>query len=375
MKKIIVACDSFKGCLSSKEIARTIAEAISQVDATIDVVEIPIADGGEGTVEALAAAAPEPIKRVTCTVDAPLPELPQVEATYIVTESGCAFMELAQASGLPLVPRDQRDIMRASTLGTGQMILHAITNGCTEIALGLGGSATCDGGMGLLAALGVEFFDSDMHHLMPCAANLGKIAEIDCHGLNPEAADAKISLIIDVDNPLCGPRGAAHVFAPQKGASLEQVEQLEQMMLHYATFLGNTASLAGAGAAGGVVAGMKAVLPQCRLMPGANYVLDMARFDEMVTDASLVITGEGRVDAQTAMGKAPGSVRQRAAEHGVPVVAICGAVAPNLDSNALGFSQIIPVTPVDMPLEEAMRPDVARQNITHTVRRLLNYNN
>ena len=248
MKKIIVACDSFKGCLSSSEIAHTIAEAIAQVDASINVVEIPIADGGEGTVEAFAASSPEPVRRVTCLVDAPLPELPQVEATYLVTEGGCAFMELAQASGLPLVPRDQRDIMRASTLGTGQMILHAITGGCTEIALGLGGSATCDGGMGLLAALGVEFFDASMHHLMPCAANLGKIAEIDCHGLNPEVAAAKNSLIIDVDNPLCGPRGAAHVFAPQKGASPEQVEKLEQMMVHYATLLGDTPTLAGAGA-------------------------------------------------------------------------------------------------------------------------------
>ena len=368
MKKIVVACDSFKGCLTSAQIGQVVAKAVGETDPDIQVVSLPVADGGEGTVEAIASALGDQCQRVTCEVDAPLLSLNQVTATYIIDHQGRAYMELAQASGLP---PERRDIMEASTLGTGQMILDAVQRGCREVVLGLGGSATCDGGMGLLAALGIEFYDILNHHLMPCAKNLKRIDQIYCHGLNDDVAHTQFTLIIDVDNPLCGPRGAARIFAPQKGASPQQVEELEHGMTRYARLIGNTAMLPGAGAAGGVVAGMAAFLPKCQLKPGAQFVLDLAHFDEHLADADLVITGEGRIDGQTSMGKAPAVVTERARQRGVPVVAICGSVAPEADASALGFKRILPVTPPDMPLEQALQPQVAAACITKAVKRLI----
>lgn len=369
--KIAVACDSFKGCLSSKDIARTVADAIHSANASIQVEQVVVADGGEGTVEALVAACDHPVTWVSCTVDAPLPELPQVEARYAIDSDGkTAYMELAAASGLTLVPHDKRDIMRASTLGTGQMILDAVERGCRHIIMGLGGSATCDGAMGLMAALGAEFLDVEEHLLYPCAENLEKIHEIDFSGISDDILQTHITLVIDVDNPLCGPRGAARIFAPQKGASPQQVELLEQAMGNYARFIGNTALLPGAGAAGGVAAAIAAFLPRCTMSKGAPFILGKARLTQRINDADLVITGEGRIDGQTAMGKAPQAVATVARQCNVPVVAICGTVAPDVDASALGFSQIIPVTPPDMPLHIAMQPSMARANVARAITKL-----
>ena len=371
MNKIVVACDSFKGCLSSKDIARMVADAIHSIDALVQVEQVIVADGGEGTVEALVAACDNPVTWVSCSVDAPLCELPQVEARYAIDSDGkTAYMELAAASGLTLVPHDKRDIMRASTLGTGQMILDAVERGCRHIIMGIGGSATCDGAMGLLAALGAEFLDADEHLLYPCAENLGKINEIDCSGISDDVLATHITLVIDVDNPLCGPQGAAHIFAPQKGASPEQVELLEQAMCSYARFISETAFMPGAGAAGGVAAGMAAFLPRCTMSKGAPFILGKARLTQHIKDADLVITGEGRIDGQTAMGKAPQAVAAVARQCNVSVVAICGAVAADVDASALGFNQIVPVTPPDMPLHIAMRPNVARTNVARAITKL-----
>ena len=367
-KKIVVACDSFKGCLSSKEIAQTVAEAILSLDTSAQVEKVVVADGGEGTVEALTSACNEPVTWISCNVDAPLRELPQVEARYAIDHDGnTAYMELAEASGLMLVPRDKRDIMHASTLGTGQMVLDAVERGCRHIIMGLGGSATCDGGMGLLAALGAEFTDVKEHLLYPCAENLGKINGIDLAGINNNILETRITLVIDVDNPLCGPKGATHIFAPQKGASPKQVEILEQGMCNYARFLGKTATLAGAGAAGGVSAGMVALLPHCSMTKGAPYILGKARLTQRIMNADLVITGEGRIDSQTSMGKAPQTVATIAKQCNVPVIAICGSMVADIDVSALGFKQIIPVTPSSMSLDIAIQPSVARANIAHAI--------
>lgn len=366
MKKIVVACDSFKGCLSSSEIALTVAEAIHAMDAGIDVEAMPVADGGEGTVEALVAANPEPVTWVSCTVDAPLRELQQVEARYAINGT-TAYMELAEASGLTRVPAALRDVMRASTLGTGQMILDAVERGCTHIVMGLGGSATCDGGMGVLAALGAEFLDSLGHELDPCAQNVGKVFEIDCRGLRDDVLHTRITLVTDVTNPLCGPQGAARVFAPQKGATPLQVEELEQSMLRFARLIGDSAGLPGAGAAGGVAAGMTAFLFNCHIVAGAPFVLEQARLASRITGADLVITGEGHIDHQTALGKTPQAVAAIARQQGVPVVALCGAADANVNAAALGFERIIAVTPPHQPLAEAMQPQVARENIRHAI--------
>ncbi|MBR1804097.1 MAG: glycerate kinase [Muribaculaceae bacterium] len=366
MKKIVVACDSFKGCLSSSEIALTVAEAIHAMHAGIAVETVPVADGGEGTVEALVAACDRPVTWITCPVDAPLPELPQVEARYAI-DGNTAYMELAEASGLTLVPAEQRDVMRAGTLGTGQMILDAVERGCTHIVMGLGGSATCDGGMGVMAALGVEFLDSLGHELFPCAESVGKVFEIDCHGLRDDVLHTRITLVTDVTNPLCGPLGAARVFTPQKGATPQQVEALEQGMLRYARIIGDSAQQPGAGAAGGVAAGMTAFLFNCRIVAGAPFVLGQVKLASRIAGTDLVITGEGRIDGQTTLGKTPQAVAAIARQQGVPVVALCGAVDAGVDAAALGFERIIAVTPPHQPLAEAMQPQVACDNIRRAI--------
>lgn len=368
-KKIVVACDSFKGCLSAAEVSTAVADALKKIcGASCQVVVKPVADGGEGTTDALAAGCQKPVQWVTCMVDAPLPELPQIEAQYAIDSDGTtAYMELAQASGLPLVPRECRDVMRSSTLGTGQMMLDAVERGCTHLVMGLGGSATCDGGMGVLAALGVEFVDSLGHELMPCAANLGHVAEIDCRGLRDDMARTRVTLVTDVTNPLCGPLGAARVFAPQKGATPHQVELIECGMRHYAKLLGDSSLLPGAGAAGGVAAALTAMLPRCTITAGATFVIEHIGLADAVRDADLVITGEGHIDRQTAMGKAPQAVAELARSMGVPVVAVCGAAADDVDARSLGFERIVPITPPDMPLQHALQPEVARQCIAHAV--------
>lgn len=372
MKKVVVACDSFKGCLTSREIAETIAEAIREADPTIAVDAVPVADGGEGTVEALVAACDRPVQWVNCLVDAPLRQLPPVEAHYAIDADGTtAYMEMAQASGLTLVPIDRRDIMQASSLGTGQMILDAVNRGCNHIVMGLGGSATCDGAMGVLAALGVEFLDARGHLLYPCAQSVGLVHEIDPQGIPDDVLGTQFTLITDVNNPLCGPRGAARVFAPQKGASPQQVELLDHALTSYARFIGDNAHQPGAGAAGGVPAGMTAFLPHCTIEPGAAYILHKVRLASRIADANLVITGEGRIDGSTAMGKTPQVVARLARQIGVPVVAVCGATTPDAGADALGFDRILTINPPGTPLAEALRPDVARTNLRRTATQLL----
>lgn len=368
--KIVVACDSFKGCLTSREIAQTVAQALAGICPEAVVDQTIVADGGEGTVDALTAACESPIEWVSCHVDAPLPELPQVEACYAIDrDSNTAIMELAAASGLPLVPVNKRNIMRASTLGTGQMILDAIEHDCRKIIMGLGGSATCDGGLGLLAALGAEFFDTNGRYLYPCAESLAKIQEINLTGISDKVSSTHITLLTDVDNPLCGLQGAAHIFAPQKGASPEQVELLEQGMRKYSLFLGDTAHRPGAGAAGGTSAGMVALLPHCIMVKGAPFILGKARLSQRIKDADLVITGEGRIDGQTTMGKVPHAVAAIARQYDIPVLAICGSAAADVHSSQLGFKHIIPVTPTDMPLDIAIQKNMARENITRAITR------
>ena len=246
----------------------------------------------------------------------------------------------------------------------------AMERGASSIVLGLGGSATCDAAMGILCALGAEFLDADGHHLYPSGESLEKIDYIETTGIPQTVKKCKFTLLTDVDNPLCGERGTAQVFAPQKGASTEQVEQLERGMVHVASIVGDKiASKAGCGAAGGIPALMMHLL-DCELLPGAPYVLARNGLADALEGADLVITGEGRLDNQTLMGKGPGCVIRMAQERGIPVVALCGAIAPDFDPVAAGLTRAIAVSD-GLPLEEAMDTGSTLMRVSQAVCRVV----
>lgn len=374
--KIVVAIDKFKGSATAQQLAQCIDCTIRRHMPGTVIEQVPIADGGDGTAYALALSLLTPLQgKREVKVPGPLPSLtddgaqqPTVIATYYVdTAHSTAYMDLASASGLTLVPSADRDVMHSSTFGTGVMIHDAITHGVSHIVLGLGGSATCDGAMGLLAALGCEFLDAEGHRLLPSASNLRCVVRVDTSEMEVVTRGVKFTLLVDVSNPLTGPNGAARVFAPQKGASPLQVDELEQGLDNLARFMpAGISCLPGAGAAGGVAAGMAAFLG-ATITPGIDYVLDVAHFDSIVADANLVITGEGRIDSQTAMGKAPQGVLKVARRHGVPVIALCGSIALGTSVSQLGFARVIEVTPHDMPLNEAMDTAMTLSNVEKAV--------
>lgn len=366
MKKIILAFDSFKGSASSLQLAEAAAEGVRQVFPDCRTVVFPIADGGEGTVEALRSAMHA--RTVTCSVTDPLGE--PLEASYAVAGT-TALIELASAAGLTLVPEEWRNPLHTTTFGVGQLIADAVSRGCRQIVLGLGGSATNDAATGILAALGYRFLDSDGQELPPVGASLAKIAEIDAKNALPALRDVRFTIACDVTNPFCGPDGAAAVFAPQKGASAADVAVLDAGMRHYASVLKklagrDIADVPGAGAAGGVAGGLLPFL-DASIRSGIDTVLDLLHFDVALEGASLVITGEGRIDAQSSMGKAVGGILARAAKRGVPVVALAGQVA---DASALldnGLAAAVCIYPEPIPLSEAMRKDRTLAALTRTV--------
>ena len=368
--KIIIAVDKFKGCATQEQLSSVIAHTIRCHMPQAQVVQVPVADGGDGTMQVIARLLKGRVEERHIEVPAPLRNLPPVDAVYLLdNDSATAYMDLATASGLALVPIGERDVMHASTLGTGLMISDAIDHGARHIVLGLGGSATCDGGMGVLAALGCEFLDKDLHQLYPCGKNLLSVEHVDIQALKTK--DVRFTLLADVDNPLYGNRGAARIYAPQKGASPNQVEALDDGLEHFAGFMPTgMAQKPGAGAAGGVAGGMMAFL-DARIMPGVDALLELMHFDGILDGAQLVITGEGRIDEQTGMGKAPAGVLRAAKRNGVPVVALCGSVASGVDAAVLGFSKIIPVTPSDMPLAQAMETATALKNVEIAVATLI----
>ena len=366
--KIVIAIDKFKGSATAQQLAQCINDAIVRKMPDAITCQVPIADGGDGTMHAIKTIMGNKVKEHMVMVYRPILNLNPVDAQYLLDESNrTAYMDLATASGLTLVPPLSRDIMSASTFGTGEMIADALSHGATHIVRGLGGSATCDGAMGILSALGCEFLDADMKHLMPCGSNLGRIAHVDVSGMTVAKQGIKFTLLTDVNNPLYGPQGAAHVFGPQKGASPLQVDELDNGLKNFAQFMPSGVTyLAGAGAAGGVAAGMVAFV-DATIIPGIDYVLEMAHFDDTIADAQLVITGEGRIDEQTAMGKAPSGVLKAARRYNVPVVALCGSITPGTDISQLGFDCVIEVSPHNMPLHEAMIPATTLSNVEKAI--------
>lgn len=371
--KIVVACDSFKGSLPSAEVNRAVAAGLTDASADVIVEEIAVADGGEGTVDALVAATGGTL----CHVEVDGPTGSRVTATYGIAGDGTtAVIEMAAASGLTLVDRQLRNPLVASSWGTGQMILDAIARGCTTIIMGIGGSATVDGGAGLLAVLGAGFYDACGDAISrPRGADLARIAAIDASGLSDAVGSTRFVVACDVDNPLYGPRGAAKVFGPQKGASPADVELLEAGMRRYAGVVASTlgadfASVAGAGAAGGVGFAMKAFL-HAGLTSGIDTVLDAAGFDSRIDGADVVITGEGRLDRQTLMGKTPHGVARRASAKGIPVVGIAGSVEAAGELTAGGFDAVFPITAGPCTLADAMQADVARANLRRTASQIM----
>lgn len=354
--RIIVAPDSFKGSLSALEVAQAMARGVRAVFPGAEVIEVPIADGGEGTVEALVMATGGSLRKAA--VRGPLGD--PVQAFWGVLGDGrTAVLEMAAASGLTLVPEGGRDPRLASTCGTGELLKAALDAGLRRIILGIGGSATNDGGAGLARALGVRFLDETERELPEGGGALAQVARVDLAGLDSRLQDAEILVACDVDNPLCGPRGATAVFGPQKGATPEMVRELDVALAAFARVAArdtgrDVAGIPGAGAAGGLGAGLLFFTP-ARLRPGVEIVLEAVDFEAKVQGADLVITGEGRTDAQTAMGKAPVGVAAVAKRQGVPVVCLSGGLGDGAEAVlAMGVDALASAVPGPLSLEGCM---------------------
>lgn len=352
---ILIVPDSFKGSLSSIEAAQCIDTGFRRVFSGCTSGLLPVADGGEGTVEALVAGAGGQI--VTATVSDPLGR--PVEAQFGLLEDGWAVIEMAQASGLPLLAPQERNPGRTSTYGTGQLIRAALDRGCRHMLIGIGGSATNDGGAGMATALGVRFLDSGGALLPPGGLALTDLAQIDLTQLDPRIRDTEFVVASDVTNPLCGPSGASAVYGPQKGASPQQVAALDEALAHYATLLATTcgldvANLPGAGAAGGLGAGLMAFC-SARLWPGIDVIFERLGLEAQIARADLILTGEGRVDATSANGKLLSGVGRLALRHRKPVIALTGSAGEGSQTlEALGIRAVVPIADGPISLEQSL---------------------
>jgi glycerate kinase len=353
--KIVIAPDSFKESLSAPEVAVAIARGWQQVFPDAECLLRPMADGGEGTVDALLAAVGG--ERRECRVRGPMGA--PVAAHWGWLGQGTAVIEMAAASGLHWVPREQRDARLASSFGTGELILQALDAGATRIILGLGGSATNDGGAGLLQALGVRFLDATGRELAPGGAALAALDQLDLSGLDARLLKAQVEVAADVDNPLCGPRGASAVFGPQKGATPAQVAELDAALGRYARIVAATlgedhAQFPGVGAAGGLGFAARALL-KASFRPGIELVAELSGLADAVLGADLVITGEGRMDAQTLHGKTPVGVARVARAAGVPVIALAGSLGEGYQAlYQAGIEAAFSLAPGPISLEQAM---------------------
>ena len=354
--KIVVAPDSFKGSVSALEAANAMEQGLRRIfpDAVIE--KIPMADGGEGTVQSLVDATGGHIQ--THRVVAPLEN--EVEAQFgILAGGGTAVIEMASASGLTLVPADKRNPLRTTTYGTGQLIHAALEGGCRRLIIGIGGSATNDGGAGMAEALGVRLLDANGNQIPRGGAGLGQLASIDITGLHPAIAETETVVACDVNNPLTGPDGASHVYGPQKGATPEMIETLDGHLAHFDSVLTRTLGksfndVPGAGAAGGLGAGLMAFL-NAELQLGVDIMIDAVNLEERVKGASVVFTGEGQLDFQTAFGKTPVGVARVAKAHNIPVIAIAGGIAEGAEAvYDAGIDAMLGIVQEPMSLEDAV---------------------
>jgi glycerate kinase len=355
--RIVAAPDSYKGSVSAVAVAQAMERGIRQVFPTAEVCKVPISDGGEGTVEALVTATNGQFRQ-TQVID-PLGH-PVTAQWGILGDGKTAVIEMAAASGLPLLSPDQRNPCITTTFGTGQLLKAALDAGLRKIILGIGGSATNDGGVGMAQALGVRFTGEDGAELPYGGAALAGLRQIHLDGLDPRLRETEMTVACDVDNPLCGPRGASAVFGPQKGATPAMVAELDATLAHFAALATaatgrQAADQPGAGAAGGLGAAMLFFTP-AQLRPGVEIVLDAVHFAEVVKAASFVLTGEGRTDFQTAFGKAPVGVAKVAKQFNVPVFCLSGALGEGTDTLlSHGIDALLSICDRPMTLEQAMR--------------------
>lgn len=364
--KVVAAIDSFKGSMTSMEAGNAVKKGILAAKPDAEVVVNPLADGGEGTVDALIEGLGA--KKIPVTVTGPLGE--KVSCYYgFLEETKSAVMEMASAAGITLVTK--KDPLRASTYGVGEMIADALKRGCKNFMIGIGGSATNDGGIGMLKALGFEFFDEDGNDVGEGAAALAKIEVIQTENKNPLLSGAKFQIACDVKNPLCGKQGATYIFGPQKGVTEEQKEQVDEAMRHYADVTKESldcdfADCEGAGAAGGLGYAFLSYLAG-ELIPGVELILQATGLEEKMKNADVVVTGEGRLDAQTVMGKAPVGVAALAKKYNAKVIAFAGSVAPEASvCNQAGIDAFFPIVRGVTTLEEAMKKENAMENIAAT---------
>ena len=382
--KVAIAIDSFKGSLSSIAAGTAAAEGVRRVFPDAECIVRPLADGGEGTVDALVAGLGGELKTVTVTGPAGKP----TKAKYGLLPDGVAVMEMAEAAGITLVSGAEKNPLHTTTYGVGEMILDAVRNGAKTFVIGIGGSATNDGGAGMLQALGFRLLDKDGNDLPRGGIGLTKLAKIEgvdercrCRmdGKNPfyrYTSDLHLEFRIacDVKNPLCGPNGASAVFGPQKGATPEMVKELDEALAHFAAiFQSNNPNnrtieqFPGSGAAGGLGFGFKAFLG-AELVPGVDLILNETHLEDFVREADVVITGEGRLDGQTVMGKAPIGVARLAKKHGKRVLAFSGILGDGVEAvNAAGIDAYFPILRKLVTLEEALDVKNAAANLAATV--------
>ena len=353
---IVLAVDSFKGSCSAIEVAEHLEEGILRVLPQAQVQKIPVADGGEGTVQALLYAVGGTLRQKTVTGPMGSP----VTAEYGVLDNGVAVIEMASASGLPLVPAGERNPLVSTTYGTGELIRQVLDEGYRKLVIGIGGSATNDAGVGMAQALGASFLDGQGQELPFGGGALDRLAQVDLTNMDPRLKDCQITVACDVSNPLCGPTGASRIYGPQKGATEEMIQQLDQNLRHFADVVEPALGLSfreipGAGAAGGLGA---ALLAFCgaTIKSGIDTVLDAVQLEQRVAQADLVITGEGRIDGQSVFGKVPVGVATRSKKvKPLPVIAVVGGIGPGAEATYdYGIDAILSTVNGPMSLEQAM---------------------
>lgn len=364
MKKIVIALDSFKGSVCSTQANEACAKGIKDLMPDCACECITLADGGEGTIDAVAANLPGGIFMACDAHDSS--GHPHTARYYTLPDHSTAVIETADCAGLALLASDERNPWITNSYGLGETIADAVSKGYHKIIIGLGGSATNDGGTGMLQALGFRFIDHSRNEIKEHGGQiLRHIAKIDSSFKIKKLDNCEIIALCDVNNPLTGQSGATHIYGPQKGADTLMLDDLENGMTNYASIIGSEiADTPGAGAAGGIGAALLAFL-NTSLKPGIQTILSLANFEQRINGADLVITGEGRIDRSTFMGKGPYGIMMTAKVHNVPVVALAGSVADDIDSYNL--CDIVAITPPDTPLETAMRTDIASQNIRKAI--------
>ena len=366
--KVVVAIDSLKGSLSSIEAGMAVRDGILAAKPDAEVIVKPLADGGEGTTDALIEGMNG--KRIDLTVTGPMHS--PVDAYYgYLADSHTAVMEMASAAGITLVPAEEKNPLLATSYGVGEMINDALQKGCRNFIIGIGGSATNDGGIGMLKALGVRFLDENGEDVGEGGQALAKVTQIDISGLNPLLKECQIQVACDVNNPLCGENGSTYVYGPQKGVTEDRTKQLDKDMAHFASVTSKTLGndyrdTPGAGAAGGLGFAFLSYIGAA-LIPGIELILNAVGLEQELSDADVVVTGEGRLDFQTAMGKAPVGVARLAKKYHAKVIAFAGSVTKEASAcNKEGIDAFFPILRSVCTLAEAMDPVNAKANITAT---------